>query len=377
MSGAFDRLAAQRAAPTIKRAYPTGRSAAAAAASANVVTPSTTVTKTSSVVNFPIGPTPNTTVVVDMQALLRIATHCSDNAPTVVYGELVGLEVSPGVLEISNCFVTPPRKDIWNPRERPDMKELEEKHRKEVEKFKVKVRELLHYVDADCQSVGWFQTMINSAMNDPNMVEQLYQRMTEVDRSSTILCFDLERNNSGQFPFRAFHLSETYINLRRRQEAGDLSASNVVRTLSTSVIFAELKVEVKSVVAVDALLLQLRTNSNKRFEADAKIQTATSDQLDRGLKYLSNALVEFTAEGERLMKYQKDSNRYHTRRGMDRKRNDDRRDMDDMEEEGREKRLEAPSHLKSLLVRSHVDALASSVAQMAQENVAAGVLITQ
>eukprot|EP01055_Gregarina_sp_Pseudo9_P001631 Gregarina_sp_Pseudo_9__1630@NODE_209_length_3610_cov_60_079530_g194_i0_p1_GENE_NODE_209_length_3610_cov_60_079530_g194_i0NODE_209_length_3610_cov_60_079530_g194_i0_p1_ORF_typecomplete_len376_score63_80JAB/PF01398_21/9_9e13Pet100/PF09803_9/0_84Pet100/PF09803_9/1_2e03_NODE_209_length_3610_cov_60_079530_g194_i011882315 len=375
MSSAFDRLA-QKSAPSIKRAYPSSALRNAVAPAAAPAAASTTAK--SAALNYPIGPTPNTTVVVDMQVMLRIATHCAENAPTVVYGELVGLEVSPGVLEISNCFVTPTRRDIWNPRERPDLKELEEKHRKEVEKFRAKVRELLHYVDADCQSVGWFQTMINSALNDPVVVEQLYQRMTEVDRTSTILCFDLERNNNGLFPLRAFHLSETYINLRRRQEAGDLSASNVVRTLSTSVIFTELKVEVKPVVAVDSLLLELRPNIGKRFEADSKIQDVTSDQLDRGLKFLSSALEEFTAEGERLMKYQKDSSRYHARRGMDRKRNEDhRRDMDDMEEEGREKRFEAPSHLKSLLVRGHVDSLATSVAQLAQENVAAGVLITK
>eukprot|EP01054_Gregarina_sp_Poly1_P010134 Gregarina_sp_Poly_1__10133@NODE_691_length_6736_cov_671_948118_g521_i0_p3_GENE_NODE_691_length_6736_cov_671_948118_g521_i0NODE_691_length_6736_cov_671_948118_g521_i0_p3_ORF_typecomplete_len368_score49_70JAB/PF01398_21/6_3e11Efg1/PF10153_9/3_5e03Efg1/PF10153_9/0_082_NODE_691_length_6736_cov_671_948118_g521_i040425145 len=367
----MNRLIGQKPAPaTIKRAYPTSlRNVPAAASTA----------KPPSVQSFPIGPTPNTTVFLDMQVMLRIAAHCTENAPSIISGELVGLEVSPGMLEVSNCFLTPTRKDIWNPRERPDMKELEEKHRKEVEKFRAKVRELLHYVDADCQSVGWFQTMANSALNDPSVVEQLYQRMMEVDRSSAILCFDLERNATGQFPFRAFHLSESYINLRRRQEAGDISASNVVRTLSTSIIFSELKVQAKSVVAIDALLLQLQPSTSRRAETDARtIRLMTSDQLDRGLKFLSSALEEFTAEGERLMKYQKDASRYHMRRGVERKRMDDhRRELDDLDDEAKEKRFEAPSHLKSLLVRGHVDALATSVAQLAQENMAAGVLITK
>eukprot|EP01057_Protomagalhaensia_wolfi_P001188 Protomagalhaensia_wolfi_Nauph_80__1187@NODE_16_length_5045_cov_135_815621_g12_i0_p2_GENE_NODE_16_length_5045_cov_135_815621_g12_i0NODE_16_length_5045_cov_135_815621_g12_i0_p2_ORF_typecomplete_len364_score75_18JAB/PF01398_21/1_8e06_NODE_16_length_5045_cov_135_815621_g12_i09792070 len=363
----MDRLT-QRAAPPMKRAYPNSMRNVAAGIAQPVPKASP---PTASLI---VGPTPNTVVVLDMQVMLRIAYQCSEQAPAIARGELVGLEVSPGILEVSNCYVTPPRKDLWNPRDRPEsLKELEEKHKKEVEKFRLKVRELLHYVDADCQSVGWFQTMLNSAISDAAIVEQLYQRMVETDRCSVLLCFDLERSESGQFPFRAFHLSETYISLKRRQEAGDLSASNVVRTLSTSAIFSELRVEGKSVVADDALLLRLES-ANKRHETDPR-HVQLSDQLDRGLKYLSAALEDFTAEGERLMKSQKESNRYGLRR-VDRKyvRDDHRREQED-DEDG--KKHEAPSHLKSLLVRGHVDSLATSVAQLAQENVAAGVLIAK
>eukprot|EP01053_Blabericola_migrator_P012981 Blabericola_migrator_1__12980@NODE_862_length_6235_cov_1175_870947_g611_i0_p3_GENE_NODE_862_length_6235_cov_1175_870947_g611_i0NODE_862_length_6235_cov_1175_870947_g611_i0_p3_ORF_typecomplete_len366_score60_77JAB/PF01398_21/2_6e07_NODE_862_length_6235_cov_1175_870947_g611_i039435040 len=357
--------------PPPRPSYPTSmRNVAANVAPAATAKPAATQPA-----NLVFGPTPNTTVVLDMQVALRIAYVCSETAPSISTGELVGLEVSPGLLEVSNCYVVPPRKDIWNPRERPDMKELEEKHKKEVEKFRVKVREYLHYVDADCQSVGWFQTMLNSAINDASLVEQLYQRMTEVDRCSILLCYDVERYNSGCFPFRAFHLSENYINLRRRQEAGDLSASNVVRTLSTSVIFTELKVSMKSVVAMDAFLMELQETASKRFEADIKIQPILTDQLERGLKALSMATEEFTAEGERLMKHQKEGGRYNIRR-QDKRRDDHRRDYEE-DEEGRDRKGEAPSHLKSLLVRGYVDSLATSVAQLAQENVVAGALMTE
>lgn len=71
------------------------------------------------------GPTPNMVVQLDLQVMLRVAALCKEDPTVIVHGELVGLNVAAGQLEITNCFATPTRRDVWNPRERPDMRELE------------------------------------------------------------------------------------------------------------------------------------------------------------------------------------------------------------------------------------------------------------
>lgn len=149
--------------------------------------------------------------------MLRIASQCVDNAPSVVVGELIGLEVSPGNLEISNCFVNPANRtdSIAGQDESTDP---QERQKREIEKHRVKVRELLHYVDSDCQSVGIFCTITHRAIHDPALVDELYHRVSDVDNSSIILGFDLQRNSSGKFPFRGFRLSDEYLAIRMQSD---------------------------------------------------------------------------------------------------------------------------------------------------------------
>lgn len=72
-----------------------------------------------------LGPSANLTVALDLQVMLRVAATCREDSGAT--GEIVGMEVTPGAVEATNCFAIPLRKDIWTPKDRVDLRELEVK----------------------------------------------------------------------------------------------------------------------------------------------------------------------------------------------------------------------------------------------------------
>lgn len=124
----------------------------------------------------------------------------------------------------------------------------------------------MHYVDADCQSLGWFQTMPCSGLIEPAYVEELFQRVSTVDRNSIILTFDHERDALGRFPFRAFQLSEEFFALKKKQECNEINLQQMTRSVGQADILVELIVKAKAGVANDSLLLHMRPTPQVRSD---------------------------------------------------------------------------------------------------------------
>jgi translation initiation factor 3 subunit H len=92
-------------------------------------------------------------VQLDGLVLLKIIKHCRENLPYAVSGQLLGLDVHEK-LEVTGCFPMPSASSTTKGEDSSRTAESEE------EKYQVAMMKLLREVNADCNSVGWYQVCL-------------------------------------------------------------------------------------------------------------------------------------------------------------------------------------------------------------------------
>ena len=96
-------------------------------------------------------------VHVDGVALMRIIKHCNEEAPTLVAGVLLGLEVD-GVLEVTNCFPAPQERGFaTGDDDEEDDGEVGEQPMSAPE-FSLEMMKKLRAVNVDNNTVGWYRS---------------------------------------------------------------------------------------------------------------------------------------------------------------------------------------------------------------------------
>lgn len=250
-------------------------------------------------------------VFLELQVMLRVASVCNENLANC--GELVGLKLCDNDVqrvEVTDCFGGPKRPVVSAERnyyEKVEAREVELKFQKDCEKHKTRMTEILQYVDADCESLGFFQSHFSdelpvveklktlvkdapataadvasvtsqggastltgaSAVSSASTSAGVGARSTGVGSvKNIVLTFDHERKAMGMFPFRAFCLRDaaaaTGTSETRASSAESASTEAATKEADVSGLagegsamleLRELRVKPKPSALADALLL--------------------------------------------------------------------------------------------------------------------------
>ncbi|KAF8820157.1 putative eukaryotic initiation factor-3, subunit 3 [Cardiosporidium cionae] len=272
-------------------------------------------------------------VEVDGLVLVKIIKHCRDNYPTTVTGILLGTDVN-DKLEVTNSFPLPQKKDLNAALQKDKTtttEEIDEKVEEECEKYQEKMSELMHDVNVDCFTVGWYQTLTYSDFQNKETIDSLVQYQGAIDKA-ILLGYDPLLNATGRMAFKAYRASEKFISIYSSHE-GDSSKFN---KLSGKDILVEVPLSIKLAPLLEAYLLEWAIGDPLQGLGDFDaFELDHNSYLEKNLYILSNTLDAMMEEQERLQKYQRE----HVKQQFTQKQVQERHKL---ENEQRQLRGEAP-----------------------------------
>jgi translation initiation factor 3 subunit H len=156
---------------------------------------------------------PITSVQVEALVVMKIIKHSAQTFPTIATGSLCGMEVSNGVLQITNSFSFPtvdvPATDGHQdnssnlaaaaPRAKANVV-----YQNEMIKF-------LREVNVDANNVGWYMSTSMGNFVNANTIENQYFYQKEMNERTVALVNDVSRSAQGSLSLRAFRLSPQFM----------------------------------------------------------------------------------------------------------------------------------------------------------------------
>ncbi|KAL8439370.1 hypothetical protein Efla_003053 [Eimeria flavescens] len=313
-------------------------------------------------------------VEVDSLVIMKILKHWRDFHPLPVNGQLLGSEVR-DKLEVTNCFPLPQKKEVLAALQQEKMSgDLEERLDEEFDRYQDRMAELMHDVNVDCFTVGWYQTASFAECFQKEIVESLAAYQELVDKA-VVLCFDTQRHSEGRNAFKAFRVNPAFLSKFAAYEADVAQYSK----LTAEDVLVEIPLVVKNAFLTEACLLNL-SGASQLTAGSLCLGYEQSAVLERGLYDLSVSLEILADEQEKLQRYQKDSLRQQQtqKQLLERRRleNEQRRLRGEpllpAEVDASFRPIEPPSLLPALLLQSQTqqhtkelaDACSGSLAKM-------------
>lgn len=298
-------------------------------------------------------------VEVDSLVLMKVLKHCRENFPTPVNGQLLGIDCR-DKLEITNCFPLPQKKDILLQVQREkgvSEKDMEERLDEEFDRYQDKMAELMHDVNADCFTVGWYQTLSFGDMKNKDIIESLVLYQEAIDKA-IVLGFDPLLHSMAKKAFKAYRVNPDFVQKYQEFEQ-DVTKYNKLRAKD---ILIEVPLVVVNPFLVEAFLMDWAVHDPQQNQADLdSLELDQSAYMEKNLSLLSFSLEALADEQDKLQRCQRDSikQQQQQKQLMERRRleNDQRRlrgepllpaDLDGPAF----RKIEPPSQLNTLLMSS-------------------------
>ncbi|KAJ1914418.1 hypothetical protein H4219_004799 [Mycoemilia scoparia] len=218
-----------------------------------------------------------TTVHLDPMVALKIVKHAREQVPQTVNGQLLGLQVE-NVLEITQSYPVPTQ-----------MSE------DESAQYQVEMLHLLREVNADTDSVGWYQSTVLSNFLEKPFLETQLGYHSSLKSKCVALVFDITQTERGNLGFRAYRLSDKYLKLAK--ESSNARSDNAFTTkklsenkLSYGDVLEELPVYIKNGSLTNVLMQEIETTSSKADLLEALQRPSSFDARLRAKKLQNNSL---------------------------------------------------------------------------------------
>ncbi|OEH79399.1 eukaryotic initiation factor- subunit 3 [Cyclospora cayetanensis] len=284
-------------------------------------------------------------VEVDSLVIMKILKHWRDFHPLPVNGQLLGTETR-DKLEVTNCFPLPQKKEVLSALQQEKISgDLEERVDEEFDRYQDRMAELMHDLNVDCFTVGWYLTVSFSEALQKEIIESLVAYQELVDRA-VLLAFDPQRLSNGRIPFKAYRVKPEFLPLFHAYEADVAQYSKITA----------------ADILVEAFFLEW-SNRSSLSASSLCWGTPQPSSLERGIGQVSLCLDLLGEEQEKVQRYQRDSLRQQQlqKQLTERRRleNEQRRLKGEpllpAEPEGLSMRpVEVPSLLPSLLLQAQV-----------------------
>jgi len=226
------------------------------------------------------------TVQLDGLVLLKIIQHGKDSLPEPVSGQLLGLDTSSGVLEVTSCFPMPSGLNS-----------------NQEEAYQIEMMKALRTVNVDTNTVGWYQSSIMGSFLTPNLIEAQFAYQKHIP-NSVVLVYDPILTQRGHLLIRAYRLSERFMNIY-----GDKNNLTQERFSEAGVeskdIFEELPIKIHNAHLVHGFLYELR--ESKKFNVDdERLSLQHGPYIERAITAsLFENVDEFVNEQNKFQYYQR------------------------------------------------------------------------
>ncbi|OIW11708.1 hypothetical protein TanjilG_12227 [Lupinus angustifolius] len=135
-----------------------------------------------------------------LPVILKIIKHCKDHSPSLVTGQLLGLDVG-SVLEVTNCFPFP-------------MREEDEEVEADGANYQLEMMRCLREVNVDNNTVGWYQSTLLGSFQTVELIETFMNYQENIRRCVCII-YDPSRSDQGVLALKALKLSDSFMELYR------------------------------------------------------------------------------------------------------------------------------------------------------------------
>lgn len=247
-------------------------------------------------------------VCIDSSVVLKIVRHCQEAAPSVVAGQLLGLDLN-GELRISHSFAFPQNAAGGN----SSSDEGLSLRPKAIAKYQPEMIAHLKEVNVDSNSVGWYQSTSLGRIYNQSVVDNL-AAFQEKNADSVVLVYDVAGSevvstaapasaggprgstttSPSGFNLRAFRLSAEFLAVRK---AGKFDTATLAEhNLTYHDILEELPVEVKNSHLSTLLLYQLAQEyPESPFAASsfANLNVSVDPFLEKNIEAIFDSVDDF------------------------------------------------------------------------------------
>lgn len=241
-------------------------------------------------------------VEVDSLVIMKILKHWRDFYPVPVNGQLLGSETL-DKLEITNCFPLPQKKEVLAALQQEKLPgDIEERVDEEFDRYQDKMTELMHDVSVDCFTVGWYQTLAFTDLQQKEVLESLVAYQELVDKA-VMICFDAQRHGEACNAFKAYRVSPDFLHRFHIFESDVTQYSK----LSPSDILVEVPLVVHNAFLTEACLLNSPNGLNSLASENLCWGFQQSSTMERGMNEIATCLDVLGEEQEKIQRYQRDS----------------------------------------------------------------------
>ncbi|PSC72242.1 Eukaryotic translation initiation factor 3 subunit H [Micractinium conductrix] len=232
---------------------------------------------------------PLNTVQVEGQVILKIAKHCREaDAAAIITGQLLGLDVG-ATLEITDAFPYPGH-----------MGE-EQEAGEGGESYQLEMMRCLRDVNADNNTVGWYQSTISGSYQVVEIVETFVSYMASLERC-VCLVYDTTAAAGGALGVKAVRLGDSFVQAYRE---GSLTIEKIrAKGLSWHDVFVEIPVTVHNSHMAAALAAEIAPPSATTALDYERLGLGVAPLLEKNLEFLNDCLDDVMGEQGKLSMYQ-------------------------------------------------------------------------
>lgn len=201
-------------------------------------------------------------VRVDALVALKIIKHASGAFPSIVTGQLLGMEVE-GVIEITHSFPFPaveqtPTNDFGD--NNASNTAILAPRSKSNAWYQSEMMKCLREINVDSNVMGWYQSTNLGNFVTKELVENqyYYQSSTQLNERTVALVYDAARSTQGALSIRSFRLTPQLMNAMKD---GKFTTESLQKySLTYKELFQELPVTIHNSHLVNSLLHQLSSS---------------------------------------------------------------------------------------------------------------------
>eukprot|EP01104_Vermistella_antarctica_P002494 TRINITY_DN12732_c0_g1_i1.p1 TRINITY_DN12732_c0_g1~~TRINITY_DN12732_c0_g1_i1.p1 ORF type:complete len:348 (+),score=133.87 TRINITY_DN12732_c0_g1_i1:57-1100(+) len=238
---------------------------------------------------------------VQLEALvaLKIISHCHDQIPDLVTGQLLGLDVN-NTLEVTNSFAFPTRPD-------EDAEEGATESAESGAEYQLKMMKCLREVNVDNNTVGWYtSTYLGSFVNE-SLVETQYNYQATI-KKCVVVVYDPVRTAEGSLSLKAFRLGDKFMNLYKNQT---FTPDDIAKAeLKFGSVFEEVPIKIRQSHLVNAYISELQCTQSlaDRFD-EPKLDLGFNTYLEKNLEFLSEYVDDLNGDVRDMHYWQRCENR--------------------------------------------------------------------
>ncbi|KAL9297411.1 hypothetical protein ACSQ67_023307 [Phaseolus vulgaris] len=236
--------------------------------------------------------------------ILKIIKHCKDHSPSLVTGQLLGLDVG-SVLEVTNCF--PFQYDIallflfrffifytFNTREEDEEIEADGAN------YQLEMMRCLREVNVDNNTVGWYQSTLLGSFQTVELIETFMNYQENIRRCVCII-YDPSRSDQGVLALKALKLSDSFMELYRSNNFTGEKLRE--KNLSWVDIFEEIPIKVSNSALISAFMTELEPDTPVTQCDYDRLQLSTSSLMERNTEFLIECMDDLSLEQQKFQFY--------------------------------------------------------------------------
>ncbi|KAJ7925881.1 translation initiation factor 3 subunit 3 [Mycena leptocephala] len=225
-------------------------------------------------------------VQLDGLVVTKILKHSREASSATVHGLLLGLDLD-GTLEVSNSFALPHH-----------VSDEDEKSAKSSARYQASMLRSLREVQADDSVVGFYQATSLGAFFNQNLVEIQAIHQDKLRHGGVVIVHDLSLTARGNASFRAFRLTQSFLDAYKKS---NFSTSSLVNhRLTFSSILEEVPLHVRINPLFGSFLGSL-TKSTPSLLPDSTPETARTSVIPPSFSALDLGTTGLTRNLEQII----------------------------------------------------------------------------